>query len=357
MLSFRLHITSALLFLNINIGCLCLTSDAIDIQTMYGSATITEPVLIELLQTDAMKRLHHINQYGIMKFIKPHEDYTRYQHSIGVLYLLRTFGASLEEQVMGLLHDVSHTAFSHVADFLFDTVQNKSSYQDSIFAWYVAHTDLGPVLEKYNLSWICSPEAAHKFTMLKDNLPNLCADRLEYNLYGGYLEGLLTEDDITTIIKSLSYSDGKWVFNNVNAAHLFAHVALTLCTDIWCADWNCFIYTETAALLKHALHLKLITLDDLIFSNDATIWEILVNNNDSLIQQHIHRILKYKTEFTHGTPYNHTYTTQGKFRWIDPFIKTETGIVRLSAIDVEFKNYVDTIKEQFKSPHYILYRT
>src|SRR5580658_5391659 len=81
---------------------------SIIITTIYGSATITEPILIELLQSQAINRLQHINQYGIMKFVTK-EEYTRYEHSVGVLYLLRHFGASLEEQVMGLLHDVSHT--------------------------------------------------------------------------------------------------------------------------------------------------------------------------------------------------------------------------------------------------------
>jgi hypothetical protein len=292
-----------------------------------------------------------------MKFIKPEEEYTRYQHSIGVLYLLRIFGASLEEQVMGLLHDVSHTVFSHVADYLFNTIQDKYSYQDSIFCWYIEQTDLAPILAKYDLSWLCTPQILDSFSMLKNNIPNLCADRLEYNLYGGYLEGLLTKDDIMNIINSLSYTDNAWVFNDITTARLFAHVALKLCTDIWCADWNCFIYSETAKLLQRACQLDYITIDELIFSDDATVWNKLCNIYDDTIQRQISRILRYKTEFVRGNTEIHDYIIQGKFRWIDPLIRTKAGTIRLSTLDTHFEEYIKTVQKEFREPYYITYTT
>lgn len=335
----------------------CAIHSPVTITTLYGSDTITEPVLIELLHSDAMDRLHRINQYGIMKFIKPSEHYTRYQHSVGVLYLLRRYGASLEEQVMGLLHDVSHTAFSHVADFLFDTVQHKYSYQDTIFEWYVEHTDLKDILERYNLSWITSIEVRDQFKMLKDNLPKLCADRLEYNLYGGYLEGILTQEDIMHILDSLEYVDGVWIFTEYKAARLFADTVLYLSTHIWCADWNCYIYTETARLLKHALNQKLITQDDLIFSDDVTIWNTLTQaaQGDPVIRCQIERILHYQDTFTLGTAEDHDYMTQGKFRWIDALVAARTSPQPLSTLDKDFDATVQKQKMRFKEPHYIKY--
>lgn len=331
----------------------------ITITTLYGSDTITEPVLIELLNSQAINRLHRINQYGIMKFILPSQNYTRYQHSVGVLYLLRRYGASLAEQVMGLLHDVSHTAFSHVADFLFDTVQNKYSYQDTIFEWYVEHTDLKDILERYNLSWITNIEVRDQFKMLKDSLPKLCADRLEYNLYGGYLEGILTQEEVLHILDSLEYVDGSWVFMDYKAAQLFADTVLYLSTNIWCADWNCYIYSETARLLKYALDQKLIMQDDLIFSDDATVWCTLTQaaHHDSFMERQIERIMHYQDTFMLGTPENYDYSTQGKFRWIDPLVVVRSGSQLLSTLSREFDANVQQQKMRFKEPHYIRYTT
>ena len=36
------------------------------------------------------------------------------------MLLIKKLGGSVEEQIAGLLHDVSHTAFSHVIDYVFD---------------------------------------------------------------------------------------------------------------------------------------------------------------------------------------------------------------------------------------------
>jgi len=51
----------------------CYAPALITIHTIYGSDIITEPVLIELLNSEAVDRLNRINQYGIIKFLKPDE--------------------------------------------------------------------------------------------------------------------------------------------------------------------------------------------------------------------------------------------------------------------------------------------
>ncbi len=357
MYSIRIAFTVALGL--VYMGVYSQTLEPVIINTLYGNATITEPVLIELLHSQAFNRLYNINQYGVMKFLKPEQSYTRSQHSIGVLYLLRHFNASLEEQVMGLLHDVSHTAFSHVADFLFDTIQDKYSYQDTIFEWYIEHTDLKEILERYDLGWITALCVRDHFKMLKDDLPNLCADRLEYNLYGGYLENVLTQEDIVLIVNALEYKNEHWVFNDYVAAKMFADVVLYLSTNIWCADWNCYVYSETARLLKHALITHLITNDDLIFSDDATIWNRLhtAASHDALIAEQLTRIMDYQKSFTLATEIEYDYSTRGKFRWIDPLVMTKAGPQPLSSIDRSFKETIEEQKKRFQEPHYIKYAT
>jgi len=57
---------------------------------------------------------------------------TRFDHSVGVMLLIRKLGAGsspasalLKEQVAALLHDVSHTAFSHVIDYVSVTMMGR----------------------------------------------------------------------------------------------------------------------------------------------------------------------------------------------------------------------------------------
>ena len=101
---------------------------------IYGQVKITEPVLIELIKSPALQRLKKIEQHGTWQLHKDYKQsyyFSRYTHSIGVMLLLRKFNASVEEQLHGLLHDVSHTVFSHVADFLFGDDPSKHDYQDN----------------------------------------------------------------------------------------------------------------------------------------------------------------------------------------------------------------------------------
>ena len=74
-------------------------SQSVFVETVYGSIEITEPVIVELINSKAMKRLKKVNQYGVMAFVKPEQKYNRFEHSLGVFYLIKKFGGTVEEQV------------------------------------------------------------------------------------------------------------------------------------------------------------------------------------------------------------------------------------------------------------------
>src|SRR5512139_2939097 len=100
------------------------------LDSVYGEVDLEESVLLDLMQTQAMQRLRGVLQHGITALIGITRPVTRFDHSLGVMLLVRRLHAraeqnampsqlargSLEEQIAALLHDVSHTAFSHVID-------------------------------------------------------------------------------------------------------------------------------------------------------------------------------------------------------------------------------------------------
>ncbi len=97
---------------------------------LYGKFEITEPILIELINSKPIQRLKKIWQHGLPQKYYYRKTFTRYDHSIGVMLLLRKLNASLEEQIAGLLNDASHAAFSHVVDFLYKNKEEE--YGDNI---------------------------------------------------------------------------------------------------------------------------------------------------------------------------------------------------------------------------------
>ncbi len=98
---------------------------------IYGQTEISEPVVLELINSPSMQRLKGVSQHGHFEPYFPNTAFSRFEHSLGVFILLKKFGAGLPEQIAGLLRDVSHTAFSHVADYVFsDGSGEKQNFQD-----------------------------------------------------------------------------------------------------------------------------------------------------------------------------------------------------------------------------------
>lgn len=83
---------------------------------IHGEYRITEPVLIELLLSEPVQRLKHVLQHGITGLIglTPRPAVDRHEHSVGAMLLVRAAGGTIEAQAAALLHDVAHTALSHV---------------------------------------------------------------------------------------------------------------------------------------------------------------------------------------------------------------------------------------------------
>src|SRR5207237_6182368 len=86
---------------------------------VYGDVAIEEPGILDLIGSPTFERLKGVRQAGPSALTFPFKNVTRFEHSLGVFLLLRRLGADRREQVAGLLHDISHTAFSHAVDFVF----------------------------------------------------------------------------------------------------------------------------------------------------------------------------------------------------------------------------------------------
>ncbi|MDY6761594.1 MAG: HD domain-containing protein, partial [Candidatus Nanohaloarchaea archaeon] len=145
---------------------------------VYRQCTVDDPVLTDLLQTRPVQRLRNVNQAGPAA-LRGDRPVTRYGHSVGVMLLLREYGASLQEQVAGLLHDVPHTAFSHVADFVFDDEDHE--YHERFMEDVIRDSRIPAVLQEHGfvLDDILDESA---FPLLERDLPDLCADRIDYFL-------------------------------------------------------------------------------------------------------------------------------------------------------------------------------
>lgn len=325
------------------------------LHTIYGDAQITEPLLISLLTSGAVERLKYVRQYGVIFYAIPeiNANYSRYEHSIGVLFLLRRYKAPLIEQAAGLLHDASHTVFSHVGDFFKAPKNPKYSYQDEIHAWYLDKSGVGQILNNYGVTIDDVLITTGKNKMLKDENPNLCADCLEYILKAGILTNELTIDDIKTILNDVFYADERWYFGSIKNAKKFALISLFNTEHIWGGVANSLILQWTSDALKRAIEIKEITPEEINFSIDTVLWEKLTMSKDKKIQLLLHRIMNHKKYYTLSTKAKHTNHIHNKHRGIDPWVKVDNTYKRLTECDADFEREFDRVKKQVTQGWYI----
>jgi HD superfamily phosphohydrolase len=328
-----------------SVATACFSSEqpqSLTINTSYGDVTITEPVLIELFNSPVVQRIKGIRQHGTLDYvIKQPKEYTRYEHCVGVWALLRMYGATLEEQIAGLLHDASHTVFSHVADVLFNHTNLHSSYQDDIHEWFLQQYKVDELLQRHNLSIDAVLHKSGAHCMLEQDLPNICADRLDYNLQEALLTGALTPDDVTAILNDIHFTDGNWYFTNAESAKKLAMASLRSTELVWSSNANDFVYTWTAKALRRALDIGLLTSDDIHFSTDPVVWDQLWLSDDEIIFNCLKTIVNYQA--INEIP-GATTPLIGKFRGLNPWVLENNELQRLIDIDEDYFNEYTRVK-------------
>lgn len=314
----------------------CTQTQSITLNTLYGSLYITEPVLIALIESQPLQRLKEVYQLGIWRYSHKDDQFTRYDHSLGVFALVRIQGGTLREQIAALLHDVSHTVFSHVGAFFFVTSSKEmDEFQDNLHAWYIAKTGLADILKKHGFTVEEILPKNKEFKRLEQDLPQLCADRIDYNIRGAIWDDLITPEQAKQIINDLHFTDGTWYFTSQESARLLANASLTMTIGIWGSAENFVTGKWLAAALKRSAWLGVISKDDVYFSTDTAVWNKMLASNDPEILELLYKI-------THSWEYfelNETYYDElikGKFRGLNPLVKTEQGYQHLLDIDQEY---------------------
>jgi hypothetical protein len=313
------------------------------VDTFYGPLDLEEPILLDLVDSPAMQRLKDLHQYGVAYYLSHSEEYNRYDHSLGVFALLRIKGASLEEQVSGLLHDVSHTIFSHVGDYIFKHFSEAFSYQDSIHEWFLCKYGVKEILEKHG--WTVS-EILHKsgrFTALEQDLPELCADRIDYNLQGAYLRGLISKEEVLEIVEDLKFDGQMWTSSKPELLKKMVEFALFMTEDCWGSARNYLTCQWLASAINRAVEIGLISPDEVFFGTDTPIWQRLLHAHDPVIVCEMERVLHSQELFT-VVEHSGDLHFKLKFRGIDPWIRGEYGLQRLTELDGELKQKYDAVK-------------
>lgn len=106
---------------------------------VYGDITISSPLLLDLLNTMEFQRLRRIRQLGMCFWVFHGAEHSRFQHSLGVMWLMHRIlsrwrqlrYAKLDKHLIeaacaaALLHDIGHGPFSHALERVFAVVDHE----------------------------------------------------------------------------------------------------------------------------------------------------------------------------------------------------------------------------------------
>ena len=301
---------------------------------IYGSVEIAEPVFLDLINADAITRLHDVLQHGVSALVGVTRETSRFEHSMGVMILVRMLGGSTSEQIAALLHDVSHTAFSHVIDYVFGSHDTQGYHEEHKFE-YLSRTDIPSVLSKYNLDWM-DFTVEEDFPLLEQDLPKLCADRLDYFLRDARDLGVATDDDVSLCLNSLKNFNGRIVVDNLDAARWLGYTFIKADQNSWANFREVGLYELAARAIRRGLEIGVITDLDL-WGTDRPVWAKLTKSSDSYLQYNL-KLVNADTRFVWDEE-NPDFRILTKLRSVDPDVLTNGDIISLSDHDPEFAQY------------------
>jgi len=320
--------------------------DALTINdSVYGSWELTDPAALAIVSLPQFQRLYHVGQYGSYWIGIPEANTNRAEHSLGVFHALEMLNRPFEERITGLVHDISHTVFSHVIDYVYnDSAEQKT--QDRSHSAIIGQPEILAVLKAYDL------DSDHigdleSFPILDRDLPDICADRLDYFLRDSICYGEITSEEARGMLAHVSVVGDTIVLNDPDIARFFVTHSIVMTKKYWGPPWGCFIFERTAEALKKAIALDIITKED-FYLTDHEVWQRLRNSGDKDIAIAVGDVEHIKTIKLCLDPENYEYKLRSKFRVMDPLILTDNHLERTSDHFPELKTLIADEREQYE---------
>lgn len=303
------------------------------------------------LEAESLKRLGKIDVYCGMWYIKAHKYsffINRLEHSIWVALIIWNFTKDKKQTIAGLLHDISHTVFSHTWDFLLGDMETQSSAEKYEREIIKNDSVIMRELDKLGLK-VEDVDDYTKYPVADNEWPQLSADRLEYTLSSWVCFGGKSIEDIKKIYNNIIlWTNEDWIvemwFKNEDIAFEFWELSIRN----WFGNFASYESVTWMSLLSKILEYLIVNNyiknEDLYIKNDNdVIWMIQSSNDDKLkkmrdifVSFNFYKIFRYKPETD-----NFLISSKTKKRFIDPLIFWKDKIKRLSKISNRFVDIRD----------------
>lgn len=196
---------------------------------IHNDIIITNPIIMNLINTKEFQRLRRIKQLATASYTFPGAEHSRFSHSLGVYHLANQVSQHFEKyyasqwsskdsqlaMIAALLHDIGHGAFSHTFEKLFHTNHEEITCEIILNK----DTEINKVLRLISPNYpqkvadIISHKSS-KHAIIDIISSQLDCDRMDYlsrdALFTGAMYGNI---DSKQLIQSMMLIDGRVVFH------------------------------------------------------------------------------------------------------------------------------------------------
>ncbi len=292
---------------------------------VYGESSIADPRVLDLIACPTFQRLKGVRQAGPSALAFSFKNVTRFEHSVGVYLLLGRLGALPRERIAGLLHDISHTAFSHAVDFVISSAEQ--DHHEGLKPLLLERPDVRDALERLGYA-PCDFFDDAIYPLLERPIPLLCADRLDYFLRDGMACGVVTPRIVNRVLADVRAVDDLLVLTDVALAREVVELFAEMNREWWASATEGFIYNEFADALREALRIGALQIDDLLSTDDEVLSRLESAGNE-VITRKLDEIRRFDPKRVNG----YVARVAPKVRWLDPPILIDGKVERLSALD------------------------
>jgi hypothetical protein len=311
---------------------------------VWGKTEVVDEDILAILKHPAMERIKKIwiSSYGYLFNLQ--RSSTRFEHSLGVYLLLRRFKASKREQLAGLIHDVSHTALSHLSTYAIQGKYTGEEFHELMQKKFILDSGLGDLLESLGYG---SDELLHasSFALLENDLPDICADRLDYALRDGLHLQILSRQQADQIIHGLTVKDGEFMFSDENSAFLYSINFYLLNLMFYGSPAEAHFNNDFGALVNYSIKGGVLKEVDW-FSDDIYLLGKLKKSKNVRIQKWLGNYNQKLVVYEDSE--NPDKVFPKKIRIVDPKILTNARIRRLSEINGVYNKLITNYKETHK---------
>ena len=250
--------------------------------------------LNKYLEVPTLQRLKEICYFCGMDYASKNiydfkEHITRYDHSLTVALLVYKLTNNTIATIAGLLHDISTPCFSHVIDYMNKDYSLQESSEKNMLKIIKSDALLQKLLQEDKIK-IDQVINFKEFTILDNDRPKLCADRIDGIIYNSYnWTKDLRIEEIEKILNDIclyknELGEDEIGFKTKEVAERVLNLSDRV-NDACHSSEDIYMMELLAKITRYSINMGYITYDELFTSTEKVIFEKLDSTKDRFLEK------------------------------------------------------------------------